>query len=79
MVKPRVHYHLPGLFEFYELYRVFLPLLREHREWFYDWCDVGSIYGASSPRPAARIRDIRTADLQQFPFAGGTSVGRKVQ
>lgn len=38
--------HLPGLFEFYELYRVFLPLLREHREWFYDWCDVGSIYGA---------------------------------
>lgn len=46
MVKPRVHYHLPGLFEFYELYRVFLPLLREHREWFYDWCDVGSIYGA---------------------------------
>ena len=43
---PRVHYHLPGLFEFYELYRVFLPLLREHREWFYDWCDVGSIYGA---------------------------------
>lgn len=46
MVKPRVHYNLPGLFEFYELYRVFLPLLREHREWFYDWCDVGSIYGA---------------------------------
>lgn len=46
MGKPRVHYHLPGLFEFYELYRVFLPLLREHREWFYDWCDVGSIYGA---------------------------------
>ena len=40
------HYHLPGLFEFYGLYRVFLPLLREHREYFYDWCDVGSIYGA---------------------------------
>ena len=40
------HYHLPGLFEFYELYRVFLPLWREHREWFYDWCDIGSIYGA---------------------------------
>ena len=46
MVKPRAHYHLPGLFEFYELYRVFLPLFCEHREWFYDWCDVGSIYGA---------------------------------
>ena len=40
------HYHLPGLFEFYELYRLFLPLWREHRNWFYDWCDIGSIYGA---------------------------------
>ena len=40
------HYHLPGLFEFYELYRLFLPLWREHRDWFYDWCDIGSVYGA---------------------------------
>lgn len=39
-------YHLPGLFEFYDLYRAFLPLFREHRDWFYDWCDIGSIYGA---------------------------------
>ena len=39
-------YHLPGLFEFYELYRLFLPLYRTHREYFYDWCDIGSIYGA---------------------------------
>ncbi len=39
-------YHLPGLFEFYELYRVFLPLFRQHREYFYDWCEIGSIYGA---------------------------------
>ena len=42
------HYHLPGLFEFYELYSVFLPLFRAHREYFYDWCDIGSIYGAPS-------------------------------
>ena len=41
------YYHLPGLFEFYELYRIFLPLFREHREYFYDWCDIGSIYGAT--------------------------------
>lgn len=40
------HYHLPGLFEFYELYKAFLPLWRGHRDWFYDWCDIGSIYGA---------------------------------
>ena len=40
------YYHLPGLFEFYELYRIFLPLFRRHREFFYVWCDIGSIYGA---------------------------------
>ena len=44
--RDRAYYHLPGLFEFYELYRVFLPLFREHREYFYDWCEIGSIYGA---------------------------------
>ena len=42
----KAYYHLPGLFEFYELYRAFLPLFHEHREWFYDWCEIGSIYGA---------------------------------
>ena len=42
----KAYYHLPGLFEFYELYKVFLPIFREHREYFYDWCDIGSIYGA---------------------------------
>ena len=42
----KAYYHLPGLFEFYELYQVFLPLYRQHREWFYDWCEIGSIYGA---------------------------------
>ena len=42
----KAYYHLPGLFEFYELYRMFLPLFREHREYFYDWCEIGPIYGA---------------------------------
>nr|WP_288665117.1 hypothetical protein [uncultured Dorea sp.] len=45
---PTAFYHLPGLFEFYELYRIFLPLFRKHREYFYDWCKIGSIYGAPS-------------------------------
>lgn len=40
------NYHLPGLFEFYDLYQDFLPVFREHREYFYDWCDIGSVYGA---------------------------------
>ncbi|RHR36981.1 hypothetical protein [Eubacterium sp. AF19-12LB] len=44
--KETAYYHLPGLFEFYGLYSEFLPLFREHREYFYDWCDIGSIYGA---------------------------------
>ena len=39
-------YHLPGLFEFHELYKRFLPLFRRHREWFHDWCEIGSVYGA---------------------------------
>lgn len=44
----KAYYHLPGLFEFYDLYRVFLPLFYKHREYFYDWCEIGSIYGAPS-------------------------------
>ncbi|WP_298770888.1 hypothetical protein [uncultured Fibrobacter sp.] len=43
-----VFYHLPGLFEFYDLYKAFLPLFHEHREYFYEWCEIGSIYGAPS-------------------------------
>ena len=56
-------FHLPGLFEYYELYARFLPLYRAHRAYFYDWCGIGSIYGA--PRDAiwsgGRISD-GTAD-----------------
>ena len=40
------YYHLPGLFEDYALYARFLPLYRAHPEYFYDWCSIGSIYGA---------------------------------
>ena len=40
------HYNLPGLFEFYELYKIFLPLWKQHRDWFYPWCDIASIYGS---------------------------------
>lgn len=47
----KVYFHLPGLFEFYDFYQEFLPLYFKHREYFYDWCRIGSIYGA----PAACI------------------------
>lgn len=42
----KAFYHLPGLFEFYDFYRAFLALFRRRREYFYDWCEIGSIYGA---------------------------------
>lgn len=43
---PSAQFHLPGLFEFYDFYCEFLPLTREHREWFYENCAIASIYGA---------------------------------
>ncbi len=45
-LKNKAYFHLPGLFEFYEFYKVFLPVFYEHREWFYDWVEIASIYGA---------------------------------
>ncbi len=42
----KAHYHLPGLFEFYDFYRVFLDVYKNNPEYFYEWCDIGSIYGA---------------------------------
>lgn len=42
----QAYFHLPGLFEFYDFYQVFLPLFYGHREYFYDWCEIASIYGA---------------------------------
>ena len=44
----KAHFHLPGLFEFTELYSAFFSLWREHREWFYEFCDIASVYGAPS-------------------------------
>jgi collagenase-like PrtC family protease len=42
----KAYFHLPGLFEFYDFYQAFLPLYRHHRECFYDFCEIASIYGA---------------------------------
>ena len=49
------HYHLPGLFEFYDLYRAFLPLWREHRDWFYDWCDIRQTVSGVAAASASEI------------------------
>lgn len=57
-----IKYHLPGLFEFYELYSQFLDLYVKHREYFFEWCEIGSIYG--SPKDCiwggGRIEDATT-------------------
>ena len=45
-VTMKAYYHLPGLFEFYDFYKEFLSLWQNHRGFFYDWCEIGSIYGA---------------------------------
>lgn len=42
----KAKYHLPGLFEFNDFYKEFLPIYGAHREYFYDWCEISSIYGA---------------------------------
>lgn len=51
LINKTAYFHLPGLFEFYELYRLFLALFYEHREYFYNWCEIGSIYGAPTDCP----------------------------
>lgn len=42
------HFHLPGLFEFTELYEIFLPLFFEKRKYFFEWAEIASIYGSPS-------------------------------
>ena len=89
---PAAYFHLPGLFEFYELYRTFLPLWREHREYFYDWCEIGSIYGAPAgclwgggrvelgERPAVAHAQTTLADIAQAQadFLAKTHTGKLV-
>ena len=42
----KAFFHLPGLFEFVDLYRAFLPLTKSHPEYFYEEFAIGSIYGS---------------------------------
>lgn len=48
MKKSAAYFHLPGLFEFFDFYKVFLPVFFEHKEWFHEWCHISSIYGSPS-------------------------------
>ncbi len=42
----KAFFHLPGLFEFYDFYKVFFPLYFSRHEYFYDFCEISSVYGS---------------------------------
>lgn len=44
-----------------------IPLFQEHREYFYDWCEIGSIYGAPGRLHLGR----RTSRIWRLRFASG--------
>lgn len=41
-----IYFHLPGIFEHFELYELFLFFYKEENEKFNSWAKIGSIYGA---------------------------------
>ena len=59
----KAYYHLPGLFEFYDLYAAFLPIFRDHRDYFYDWCEIGSVYGVADEQALANILHEKSSTL----------------
>ncbi|MBO7599949.1 MAG: hypothetical protein J6S95_02210 [Lachnospiraceae bacterium] len=44
--KDKALFHLPGLFEFYELYKAFFSVFYKERDMFYPWAFIASVYGA---------------------------------
>ena len=54
--KDKAYYHLPGLFEFYELYSAFLPMYREHRE--YSMIGAISAPYTALPRTVSGAADV---------------------
>lgn len=66
----KAYFHLPGLFEFYELYKRFIPLFFKNKEYFYDFVRIGSIYGSPSNTifSGGRIEysDIKEDEVKKF-------------
>ena len=57
-----IYFHLPGLLLNFMIFIVcFLPLFREHREYFYDWC--GNWFDIMVPR-AGLVRGGGRAGLE---------------
>lgn len=59
-----VYYHLPGLFEFFDLYVVFMDMFSHERYKFRN-CEIGSIYGAPTGTiwNGGRIRNSAFSDI----------------
>ena len=57
-----VYFHLPGIFEHFEFYLIFLAAYHGDRDKFYEWAKIGSIFGA--PREAfwngGRLKDFKS-------------------
>ena len=79
LIKKTAYFHLPGLFEFYELYRLFLALFYEHREYFYNWCEILALFMAHPPiafgvaeelRSVRKIRKKCSALLRRYGISG---------
>ena len=65
--KRKAYYHLPGLFEFYELYRLFLPLFRKHREYFMTGVKlVPFMEHRGTASGVAVVWNVETADHRKF-------------
>lgn len=43
-----VYFHLPGVFEHYKIYKFLIPIFKNERNKFYDYVNIGSIYGENS-------------------------------
>lgn len=41
-----IYFHLPGIFEHFNFYTIFLQFYVNEREKFHDWAQIGSIYGS---------------------------------
>lgn len=76
----KAKFHLPGLFEFYEFYQVFLPLYEKHREYFYDWCEIASLYGAPEDCiwSGGRFGEGNADPLEILSFAGQYGISARL-
>ena len=45
MIKEKINFHIGGLFEKYELLKLFLQIFKDEKYKFYPYARIGSIFG----------------------------------